>query len=48
MRSKNKILEFNQYQNLDKAAFFFYADLEYLIEKIDKCKNNPQNASTKN
>ena len=33
---KNKILEFNQYQKSDKAPFIFYADLEYVIEKIDK------------
>ena len=43
---KNKILEFNQYQKSDKAPFIFYADLEYIIEKIDKQKNNPENSST--
>ena len=32
MPSENtKILEFNQYQKLDKAWFIIYADLEYLI-----------------
>ena len=36
------ILEFNQYQKSDKAPFAIYADLEYLIEKIDLCKNNPE------
>ena len=41
-----KILEFNQYQKLDKALFIIYADLECLIEKIDVCKNNPQNSFT--
>ena len=35
-----KILEFNKYQKSDKAPFIIYADLEYLIEKIDGCKNN--------
>ena len=35
----NKILEFNQYQKSDKAIFIIYADLECIIEKIDKCKN---------
>ena len=41
-----KILKFNQYQKSDKAQFIFYADLECLIEKIDGCKNNPENSST--
>ena len=41
-----KILEFNQYQESDKAPFIIYADLECLIEKIDGCKNNPENSST--
>ena len=38
-----KILEFNQYQKSDKAPFIIYADLECIIEKIDGCKNNPEN-----
>ena len=47
MPSKDtKILEFNQYQKSDKAPFIIYADLECLIEKIDGCKNNPENSST--
>ena len=41
-----KILEFNQYKKSDKPPFFIYADREYLIEKIDGCKNNPENSST--
>ena len=44
MSSKDtKILEFNKYQKSDKAPFIIYADLEYLREKIDGCKNNSQN-----
>ena len=47
MPSENiKILEFNQYQKFDKAPFAIYADLEFLIEKIDGCKNNPEISST--
>ena len=47
MPSKDtKILEFNQYQKSDKAPFITYADLESKIEKIDGCKNNPENSST--
>ena len=40
-----KILEFNKYQKSDKATFIIYADLECLIEKIDVCKNKPENLS---
>ena len=42
----NKILEFNHNKKSDKAPFIIYADLECLIEKIDGCKNNPDNSST--
>ena len=38
-----KILQFNQLQKSDKAPFIIYADFECLIEKIDGCKNNPEN-----
>ena len=38
-----KILEFNPNQKSDKAPFIIYSDLECIIEKIDACKNNPQN-----
>ena len=41
-----KIVEFNQYQKSDKAPFIMYVDLECIIEKIDGCKNNPENWST--
>ena len=40
-----KMLEFNQYQKSDKAPFVTYADLECPIEKINGCKNNPENSS---
>ena len=40
-----KILEFNQYQKSDKAPFIIYADLECIIERIDRYKNNPENSS---
>ena len=38
-----KTLKFLQFQKSDKATFIIYADLEYLIERIDGCKNNPEN-----
>ena len=41
-----KILELNQYQKSNKAPFIIYADRECIIEKIDRCKNNPENPST--
>ena len=41
-----KILEFIQYQKSDKAPFIVYADLDCIIEKIDGCKNNPENSFT--
>ena len=41
-----KILKFNQYKKSDKAPYIIYAGLECLIEKIDRCKNNPQNSFT--
>ena len=41
-----KTLEFNQYQESNNAPFIIYADLECSIEKIDGCKNNPENSST--
>ena len=40
-----EILGSNQYQKSNKAPFIIYADLECLIEKIDGCKNNPENSS---
>ena len=43
---ETKISEFNQYQKSDKAPFIIYADLEYLIEKTDGCKDNSEYSST--
>ena len=40
----NNILELNHFQKSDKAPL--YTDPECLIEKIDGCKNNPENSST--
>ena len=40
------MLGFNQYQKSDKALSIICKDLECLIEKIDGCKNNPENSST--
>ena len=43
---ETKILDFNQYQKFDKATFAIYADAKCLTEKIDGCKNNPENVPT--
>ena len=40
----NKISVFNQY---DLILFTIYADLDYLIEKSDGCKNNTGESRTK-
>ena len=42
-----KMLEFNQCEKSNKAALITYADLNCLIEKIDGCKNYPENLTTK-
>ena len=42
------IPEFNQYRKHDETPSFIYADLEYLINKIDRCKNNSEKLSTAN
>ena len=40
---KDNILEFNQYMKLDKIPYIIYADMESLIEKVDRCASNPEN-----
>ena len=46
MLSDGTKLELNQYQKSDQAPFIVFADLECMIKKIDRCKNNPENSST--
>ena len=41
-----RILQFNQHQESDEAPFIIYADLECIIGKVVRCKNNPENSST--
>ena len=43
---KDNILEFNQYLKSDKMSYIIYADIEYLIGKIDGPTNHPKNSST--
>ena len=41
-----KILKLSQYQKSDKTPFIIYEDLEWLIEKVYGCKNNPESSYT--
>ena len=34
------VVEFNQYQKFDRAPFITLTDLEWIIEKVDGCRNN--------
>ena len=36
------------HQKSDKVPFTIYADLEFLMQKIEGCKNNPEKSSAKN
>ena len=40
---KDYTLEFNQYVKSDEMPYIVYADIEYSIEKINECPNNPKN-----
>ena len=46
LESHRRVCEFNQYQKFEKVPFIIYANLECIIEKIDGCRNNPENSST--
>ena len=45
-KKDTKILKFYQHRKSDKATFIIYADLEIIVEKINECKDNPENSST--
>ena len=45
-KEENKILKYNQGEKYMKVQFIIYADLEYLIEKMNTCHNNPEKSST--
>ena len=42
----NKILKYNPGEKSLKVPFIIYADLECLLEKMDTCKNNPEESYT--
>ena len=45
-KKDNKILKYNHGDKSMKVLFINYADLEYLLEKIQTCNNNPKKLST--
>ena len=42
----NKILKYNEGEKSMRVPFIIYADLEYLLEKMNTCYNNPEKSST--
>ena len=44
-KGDNKILKYNHGENSMKVPFIIYADLEYLLEKMNTCYNNPKKSS---
>ena len=38
----NKILKYNSGEQSLKVPFIVYADLEYLLQKINTCQNNSE------
>ena len=42
----NNIIKYKQREKSLKLPFIIYADLEYLVEKINTCYNNPEESST--
>ena len=42
----NNIIKYNHAEKSMKLAFVIYADLEYLLEKMSTCINNPNESST--
>ena len=45
-KEDNKILKYDHGEKPMKVPFIIYADLEYLLEKISTCHNNPKKSST--
>ena len=41
----NNILRYNDGGNFMKAPFIIYGDIEFLLEKISTCYNNPNESS---
>ena len=41
----NNIIKYNQGEKSTKMPFTIYADLEFLLEKLSTCINNPNESS---
>ena len=46
LKEDNKILKYNHVEKPMKVSFIIYADLEFLLEKMSNCHNNPKKSST--
>ena len=46
MPSPNNLIKYNQGDKSLKLPFIIYADLEFILKKIDTCQNNPDLSST--
>ena len=42
----NKTLKYNYGEKSMRVPFIIYVDLEYLLEKIHSCQNNPKKSYT--
>ena len=45
-KEKDNKSKFNQYMKSNKIPYIIYADIAFLIKKIDECGSNPENFST--
>ena len=45
-KEDNKILKYNHREKSIKVPFIIYADLEFLLKKMNTCHNNPEKSST--
>ena len=46
LTKNNNIIKYNQGEKSIKSPFVIYVDLEYLLEKMSTCQNNPNESST--
>ena len=47
-KEDNRILKCNHEEKSMKVPFIIYSDLEYLLEKVNTCHNNPKKSLTAN
>ena len=46
LTKNNNIIKYNQGEKSIKLPFVIYVDLEYFLEKMSTCQNNPNESST--